>query len=80
MVMCGEKKNRFPIPGRDQRFPLLQNLQFGSGAYLAFYPEATENCFARSERPGNKAKNSPPSSSEMNNVFSYNSTPPCAFN
>jgi hypothetical protein len=68
---------------RDQagagNFPLCHRVQTGSGAHPASYPVGTRGSFPSGKWPGCEADHSPPSSAEVNNAWSYTSTPQYAF-
>jgi hypothetical protein len=54
-------------------FPLHHHVQTGSGAHPASYPMALSLAV---KWPGHEADHSPPSSSEVKNVWHYTSDPP----
>jgi hypothetical protein len=57
-------------------FSLRHRVQTGSGADSASYPVGTKGSFPGVKRPGRAADHSHPSSAEVKNAWSYNSTPP----
>jgi hypothetical protein len=55
-------------------FSLRHHIQAGSGAHPAFFPMGTGGFVPGLKRPGCEADQLPPSSAEVKNVSSYNST------
>jgi hypothetical protein len=60
-------------------FSLHHRVQNGSLAHPASYPMGARGSFPGGKRQGREADHSPPSSAEVNNVWSYTSTPQYAF-
>jgi hypothetical protein len=62
---------------RASYFSLYCSIQNGSGTHLPFYPgEHWVLLYPKVKRPGCETNYSPPSSTKVRNVWSYNSTPP----
>jgi hypothetical protein len=57
-------------------FSLRHDIQTGSGAHLTSYPMGTGGSFREAKRPGRETDQSPPSSAEVKQAWSYTSTPP----
>jgi hypothetical protein len=68
---------RFPAGGGN--FSLHHRVQNDSGAHSASYPMGTRGSFPGVKRPRSEADNSPPSSFEVKNAWSYISTTPIRF-
>jgi hypothetical protein len=64
---------RFPVGARD--FSLLQNFQTDSGSHQDSYPMGTGRSFHKIKRSAREADHSPPYNAEVNNGWSYDSTP-----
>ena len=60
--------------GLDTRLSVLQSVQTGSGADLAFYQMDTGDCFSGIKRPEREADQLPPSVTDVRNEESYTST------
>jgi hypothetical protein len=68
-------RNRRPgFDFRQGKIFLCRNLETGSGAHPVSRPAGTTVLFSDVQRPGHEAKYSPPSSSDIKNVWSYTST------
>jgi hypothetical protein len=64
------------VPAGAGNFSLHHRVQTGSGAHPASYPMATRTLSLGVKWPGREADHAPPSSTEVNNAWSYTSTPP----
>jgi hypothetical protein len=65
-----DRSSRVRFPAGAGNFSLHHLVQNGTGAHTASYPMGTRGC-----SPGGKADHSSPSSAEVNNGWSYTSTP-----
>jgi hypothetical protein len=63
----------------DRGFESWHRVHTGTGTNIAFYPMGTGCSFLGVKLPGCEANNSPSSSAEVKNVWSYTSTPQYAF-
>jgi hypothetical protein len=67
------------IPAGTENLTLHHLVQTGSGAHLASYPMGTRGFCPEVKRPGREADHSLPSTAEVRNAWSYNSSPPYVF-
>jgi hypothetical protein len=68
--------SRVRIPAGAGNFSLHHRIQTGSEAHQLSYPMGTRALSLGIKRPGREACQSPPSSAEVKNAWSYTSTPP----
>jgi hypothetical protein len=71
--------SRVRFPAGAGNFSLHHRIQNGSGAYPASYQWVPGALSLGIKRPGREADHSPPSSAEVKNAWSYNSTPKYVF-
>jgi hypothetical protein len=69
-----DRGSRVRFPAAVENFSFQHRVQNSSGAQPASYPMGTRGSF-----PGGKSDHSPPSSAEVQNVWSYTSTPQYIF-
>jgi hypothetical protein len=74
-----DRSSRVRLPAGAGNFSLLHRVQTGSGAHPASYPVGTRGSFPGVKWPGREVEDSPPSSAEVKNAWSYTSTPLYAF-
>jgi hypothetical protein len=67
------------FPARAGNSSLHHRVQNGSGAHPASYPMGNGGSFPGVKRPESEADQSHPSSAEVKNAWSYNSTPQYVF-
>jgi hypothetical protein len=67
------------IYARGRNFSLRHRVKTGSGGQLAPYPMGKWAVCSGIKRPKREADNSPPSSAEVKNAWSYTSIPPYVF-
>jgi hypothetical protein len=68
---------RFPAGAGN--FSLLRRIQTSSGVHPGSYSMGTRDSFPGGKVAGLEADHSPPPSTEVNNTWSYTSTPQCVF-
>jgi hypothetical protein len=71
-----DRSSMVRFPAGAGSFSLHHRVQNGSGAHPASYPMGTRGSFPGVKRPGPEVDHSPPSSAEVQNAWSYTSTPP----
>jgi hypothetical protein len=74
-----DRGSRVRLPAGAGNFSLLHRVQNGSGAHPASYLMSTRGSFPGSKVAGREVDYSPPSSAEVENAWSYTSTPQYVF-
>lgn len=75
VIRLGARRSRVGIPAWTRNSSVLQNVQTGPGSYPVFPLECTAGSFQMVNQPRREVDHRPPSIAEINNEWSYDSTP-----
>jgi hypothetical protein len=67
------------IPGKEKKFYVIYSVQTVCGSHPAFYQKGTGGSFFSNKGLRREADNSPTSSAEIDNAWSYTFTPSYVF-